>query len=47
MPSKTLFSTAENGVFAVRKHHILPEDPLVSASDYTIIQVQKEIKQQL
>lgn len=44
MPSKTLFSTAENDVFAIGKHCILPEEPLVSASDYTITQVQKELK---
>lgn len=47
MPPKIPFSTAENDVFAVRKHRILPEEPPVSASDYTIIQVQKELKKQL
>ena len=44
LPSKTSFSTAENDVFVVRKHHIPPEEPLVSASDYTITQVQKDLK---
>lgn len=44
MPPKTLFSTPENDVFAIRKHCILPEEPLVSDADYTIIQVQKELK---
>lgn len=47
MPPKTLFSTAENDVFEVRKHRIPPEVSLVSASDYTIIQVQKELKKPL
>lgn len=47
MPPKIPFSTAENNVFAIRKHRILPEEPLVSDADYTIIQVQKELKKQL
>ena len=47
MSSKTLFSTAKNDIFAIRKHCILPEEPLVSASDYTIIQEKKELKERL